>query len=294
MFLLFKFTICVLKMDRSLLSTFLEIMSAGSLLAAAERLHISQTAVTARLHSLEEQLGCRLFVRNRSGARLTPEGERFAPHARQLLIHWEQAQQALRDVDVERPRLAVGAETSLWNPLLSRWLAWMNRQPSACRLDARVDEAERLGEAVQQRQLDAALVHLPRYHSALQVELLLEETLLLVETPHRDGPLYLVDWGPGFAEQFEASLPHEREGASHCTLGPLALRAMLDGGGRGYFRQRVVAPYLHSGELHTVAGAPQFSYPIYLQYRREDDRPLLNEALAGLRQLAAEDAQWQL
>ena len=294
MFLLFKFTIYALKMDRSLLSTFLEIMSAGSLLAAAERLHISQTAVTARLHSLEEQLGCRLFVRNRSGARLTPEGERFAPHARQLLTSWEQAQQALREVDVERPKLAVGAETSLWNPLLSRWLAWLNGRPSACRLDARVDEAERLGEALQHRHLDAVLVHLPRYHSALQVELLLEETLLLVETPNRAGPLYLVDWGPGFAEQFEASLPHEREGASQCNLGPLALRAMLDGGGRGYFRQRVVAPYIRGGELRPVAGAPQFSYPIYLQYRQEDERPLLGDALQGLRQLAAEDAQWQL
>ena len=281
-------------MDRSLLSTFLEIMSAGSLLAAAERLHISQTAVTARLHSLEEQLGCRLFVRNRGGARLTPEGERFAPHARRLLTNWELAQQALRDVEGEPPRLAVGAETSLWNPLLSRWLAWLNEQPAACRLDAQVDDAESLGEAVQQRQLDAVLVHLPRYHTALQVELLLEERLLLVETPNREGPLYLVDWGPGFAEQFEASLPHGREVASRCNLGPLALRAMLDGGGRGYFRQRVVAPYLSSGELRLVTDAPQFSYPIYLQYRREDTRPLLQRALKGLRQLAAEDAQWQL
>ena len=281
-------------MDRSLLATFLEILSAGSLLAAAERLHISQTAVTARMHSLEEQLGCRLFVRNRGGARLTPEGERFAPHARQLLASWARAQQALRQEEADRPRLAVGAETSLWNPLLSRWLAWLRGQAPACQLDAQVEEAAGLGEALQQRQLDAVLVHLPRYHSALQVELLLEERLLLVETPGRDGPLYLVDWGPGFAEQFEASLPLGREGASRCNLGPLALRAMLDGGGRGYFRQRVVAPYVGSGELRAVADAPQFSYPIYLQYRRDDDRPLLHNALTGLRQLAAEDAQWQL
>ena len=43
-------------MDRTLLKTFMEIVSAGSLLAAAERLHISQTAVTVRLQRLEQQL----------------------------------------------------------------------------------------------------------------------------------------------------------------------------------------------------------------------------------------------
>ncbi|MCK9469626.1 MAG: LysR family transcriptional regulator, partial [Porticoccaceae bacterium] len=36
-------------------------------MAAAERLYVTQTAVTARIRNLEGQLGCRLFVRNRAG-----------------------------------------------------------------------------------------------------------------------------------------------------------------------------------------------------------------------------------
>ena len=54
--------------------TFLEIVRCGSFVGAAEHLHLTQAAITARVQSLESQLNCSLFVRNRSGARLTPDG----------------------------------------------------------------------------------------------------------------------------------------------------------------------------------------------------------------------------
>ena len=58
-------------MDISLARTFLEVLASGSFGAAAERLHLTQTAVSARIKALEDQLGRRLFVRNKAGARLT-------------------------------------------------------------------------------------------------------------------------------------------------------------------------------------------------------------------------------
>ncbi|MEG6666960.1 LysR family transcriptional regulator, partial [Pseudomonas aeruginosa] len=62
-------------MDIDLARTILEIARSGSFVAAAERQHLTQTADTARIHNLERQLGCQLFVRNRAGARLTADGE---------------------------------------------------------------------------------------------------------------------------------------------------------------------------------------------------------------------------
>ena len=62
-------------MDISLARTFLEIVRSGSLIAASEQLHVTQAAITARVQSLESQLNCTLFVRNRAGARLTADGE---------------------------------------------------------------------------------------------------------------------------------------------------------------------------------------------------------------------------
>ncbi|WP_130911574.1 LysR family transcriptional regulator, partial [Pseudomonas sp. Sample_9] len=64
-------------MDIDLARTFLEIVRHGSLAAAAQKLFVTQTAITARVQKLESQLGSTLFVRNRAGAKLTANGEAF-------------------------------------------------------------------------------------------------------------------------------------------------------------------------------------------------------------------------
>ena len=115
-------------MDIDLALTFLDITRSGSFIATAERLHITQTAVTARIHNLENQLGCRLFVRNRAGARLTADGERFVAYATQLVQTWEAAR---RDLPLPRgygELLTLGAETSLCNPLMLAWLQRLRQQ----------------------------------------------------------------------------------------------------------------------------------------------------------------------
>ncbi|HTO28821.1 MAG TPA: LysR family transcriptional regulator, partial [Devosia sp.] len=78
-------------MDITLAKTFLAITETGSFVTAAARLNVTQTAVSARVRALEEQLGRRLFVRNKSGARLTPAGERFVKHAINLIQVWDRA-----------------------------------------------------------------------------------------------------------------------------------------------------------------------------------------------------------
>lgn len=64
-------------MDISIARTFLEVVKTGSFVNAAANLNISQTAVSARIRVLEEQLDRPMFVRNKAGARLTPAGEQF-------------------------------------------------------------------------------------------------------------------------------------------------------------------------------------------------------------------------
>lgn len=63
------------------IEAFLTVQSIGSVTKAAELLYISQSSLSTRLRTLEQELGCSLFVRGK-GARammLTPEGERFCP-----------------------------------------------------------------------------------------------------------------------------------------------------------------------------------------------------------------------
>jgi DNA-binding transcriptional LysR family regulator len=57
---------------------------------AAERLFISQPALSKQIRMLERQLGAPLFDRGREGVRLTPVGEAL-PHARPLVLDYARA-----------------------------------------------------------------------------------------------------------------------------------------------------------------------------------------------------------
>jgi DNA-binding transcriptional LysR family regulator len=61
-------------MDTELARTFLAVATSGNFVAAASRLHVTQSTVSARIQNLEAALGRRLFLRGRSGATLTPAG----------------------------------------------------------------------------------------------------------------------------------------------------------------------------------------------------------------------------
>src|SRR3546814_804825 len=152
-------------MDIDLARTFLEIIRSGSFIATAERLHITQTAVTARIQNLENQLSCRLFVRNRAGARLTADGERFAAYARQLVQTWEAAR---RDLPLPRgygELLTLGAEVSLCNPLMLAWVQRLRQALPGHAVRLEVGSGEELQKKLDLGALDAARVHQPAYRS---------------------------------------------------------------------------------------------------------------------------------
>ncbi|MFE5322397.1 LysR family transcriptional regulator [Paenibacillus sp. NPDC056579] len=56
-----------------------------SLTKAAERLYITQPALTYRLHQMEKELGVPIIVKNSKGTKLTPEGEYLVEYARKML-----------------------------------------------------------------------------------------------------------------------------------------------------------------------------------------------------------------
>ena len=64
-------------MDWDDLRFFLAVAQAGSLSGAAQQLNVNTTTVLRRVGSLEDDLGARLFERERTGYRLTPAGDRL-------------------------------------------------------------------------------------------------------------------------------------------------------------------------------------------------------------------------
>jgi DNA-binding transcriptional LysR family regulator len=97
-------------MDIELAKTFLEIASTRSYVKAAERLHVAQTTVSARVRLLEQLLGRPLFIRNKAGAALTPAGEQFLRFAPAFVQFWQRARQQVAVPKGHRTMLTVGSE----------------------------------------------------------------------------------------------------------------------------------------------------------------------------------------
>jgi LysR family transcriptional regulator, flagellar master operon regulator len=279
-------------MDVGLAKTFLEIVAAGNFLRAAQRLHITQTAVSARVRSLESLLGRTLFIRNKSGASLTPAGEQFLRYAQTLVQVWERARHQVAVPPGRRALVTVGGELSLWDPLLLDWLIRMRHTAPELALRAEVGLPESLVNQVAEGTLDIAVVYAPQQKPGLKIELLVEEQLVLVTTslPERvqgSDDYVFVDWGQEFVARHNVAFPELAHAATFVGLGPLGLRYILEAGGSGYFRLNMVQPYLESGRLHLVVGAAAIAYPAYAVYSESGDERVLTAALAGLRHVAA-------
>ena len=84
-----------MKVNLEYLRVFLCAAQCGSLTGAAQKLMTSQPNVTRTLNRLEDQLECRLLVRDHHGVTLTPEGETLLAHVRIAFEHIESAERKL-------------------------------------------------------------------------------------------------------------------------------------------------------------------------------------------------------
>lgn len=276
-------------MDIDRARTFLEIVHTGSFLKAADRLHVTQTTVSARIRTLEEELGRQLFIRNRNGASLTAAGREFERFAQSFVQIWERARQQLKIPPGRLSVVALGGELSLWNPLLLDWLVWMKKQQPKIAVHAHVGMPDQLLEQLRTGVLDVAVLYAPKLLPGFKVELIEEEQLVLVRSAEGDAETldYVhVDWGPQFAAQGGFGRAAFAEPGILVGHGPLGLHYLLRAGGMGYFRKGAVTPHLQTGELELVEGAPEFTYPAYAVYpEAAEARADVQDALRGLKSI---------
>jgi LysR family transcriptional regulator, flagellar master operon regulator len=274
-------------MDINVARTFLEVVKTGSFVKAAANLNLTQTAVSARIRVLEENLDRKVFIRNKAGARLTPAGDQFFRFATSLVQVWDRARRAAAVAPGSETVVTIGAELSQWNPLMRDWLLWMRRDCPEIAISAYIDSAERLMGQVQEGSLDVAIVYAAPVRPGVVAELLFEERLVLVRTAPGDRPLgpddhVNIDWGEDFAASYHAAYPDIGSGVVSISYGPLALDYILARGGSGYFRMEAVRPFVEEGRLELVPESPEFSYSSYLVYSTRADQSVIARVRHGL------------
>jgi LysR family transcriptional regulator, chromosome initiation inhibitor len=96
------------------LSAFEAIVKQGTVHAAAQSIHLTQTAVTQRIKMLEQKLGITLFIRSRRGMTLTSEGEALHRYCQQVAELSGQLKADLHGLGTKNDiRIRIAAPTSI-------------------------------------------------------------------------------------------------------------------------------------------------------------------------------------
>jgi len=278
-------------MDIVLAQTFLAIAETGAFVEAADRLNVTQSTVSARVRTLEDLIGQRLFERSKAGATLTGAGQQFQRHASALVRVWEHARLDVALSEEHRDHLAVGSQLSFWDGFLLDWLASIREAQPDIAVSARLGSSPQLMEQLTEGTLDLAIMHRPAPRPGMVIEHLFEEELILVTSGNpkarRPGENYVfVNWGPEFQADHALAYPDLKRPGLHLDLGSLGVGYLLDKKASGYFPERVTRQLVADGALAPVARAPRFVYAAFAVYPEDRDESDFGRILESLRETA--------
>lgn len=178
------------------LTVFVAVAELGHFTRAAERIRLSQPALSKHLSNLERELGTALLDRRRGGATLTPAGEALLPLARRILNDVEAAKFEVHALEALRGgRVRLGTIPSLCTSLVADALHLFHDRYPAVRLLVEEDGSRALVGLLAQGELDLAVIHVPLLSGdpPLVTSTLLTEELVLATTVHDhslgDGPV---------------------------------------------------------------------------------------------------------
>ena len=279
------------QMDIALAKTFLMISETGSFKEAAERLNVTQSAISMRVKALEAALGRSLFERSKSGAKLTPAGEQFQRHASAIMRVWNHAQLEVSLADSHVDHIAVGAQLSLWEGFLLNWVLRLRHDVPQLAITGTFGSSTAMIERLIEGTLDIAVVYRAQARPGIEIEHVLDEELVLISserTPTRKpGASYVfVNWGEEFSADHAAAYPELSLTGLQLDLGVIGINYLLSTKASGYFPLRIARPLIESGDVTLVKRARRFVYPVFAAYPEDRDQESYQPVLASLRRVA--------
>ncbi|MBE9011064.1 LysR family transcriptional regulator [Pseudanabaenaceae cyanobacterium LEGE 13415] len=269
---------------------------------AADRLQMTQPALSKQIHSLESELGVLLFTRTKRTVQLTAAGQVFLEQAQQLLDHADRAVHlARRAARGEMGTLRLGFTTTATQTVLPAYLSKFRDRYPHVELTMQELSTEAQVQALHQHQIDLAFLHppidergltlyqiwtepfvvvLPKHHRLVQ-----QNAIDLRELAQEQFILHTRQEGPTLYRQFLElcqQLGFEpaivQEAASHTT------RICLAAAGQGVTFIPESIQTLVSAE---VVCKPIEPCPIQMEFaaawRRNDQTPVLEAFLAIVR-----------
>lgn len=169
-------------MDLQSLEAFVAISDHGSFSVAAEKLHLTQPAVSKRVRNLETQLGTALFDRERRSVHLTDAGKLLLPSAQRILQEVDNANRTMQNLSQQvGGRLSFATSHHIGLHRLPQLLSRFIEQHPEVEVDPHFVESELAYDAVLQRAVEFAFVTLlPRPPRAIDQYALWNDRLVYV------------------------------------------------------------------------------------------------------------------
>ena len=208
-------------MDTRQLAAFCAVVERKSFSHAAERLGVTQPAVSLQVRSLEKRLGQKLI--DRSGRRVEPTeaGRRLYRGAQRLLALETQLLEEIEGTNAGalRGTLEIGASTGPGGIVLSRLLCEFQRENPDVHVALSVFDTQTVIDRVAERELELGVVGASRRHRGVAFEPFFQDEVVLAVPPgHRfagktvglddlqDEPLILMQEGAGVRQMVEDAL----------------------------------------------------------------------------------------
>lgn len=186
-------------MELTALRQFVAIAEEGHITRAAQRLGVTQPALSAMVKKLESEVGAALLDRTGRGVELTAAGRVFFEHAQAAVRRADQAVASVRELEgLESGSIRVGGGATAVAHLLPRVVSAVRRAYPALRFYVREAGSRAVAEAVVSGELDLGIVTMPLQGPAaselMSVASIEDELLLIVPEGHRLSGLDRYAW----------------------------------------------------------------------------------------------------
>ena len=279
------------------LRAFLAVADLGSMRAAAQSLHLSQSALSRRIDKLEEALGVALFTRTTRKVELTAVGRAFVPKARSVLNELESALLGIRDV-AERlsGEVTLACVPSAVGYFLPAVIAEYHRRYPRIRIRVLDESSSEVLLAVTRGEADFGVTYIGTQEADIEFKPLVEEPFVLAcPKRHRLAKRESIRWselsgesyialaqGSGNRFLIDQAVGHMLERPrSFCEVNhvPALVSLVLAGVGVGVVPRMVLPPDGQAGLAAIPLSEPRISRTLGLISRRGKALPAAAQLL---------------
>jgi DNA-binding transcriptional LysR family regulator len=266
-------------LDVDALKTFLEVNRTRHFGQAADNLYLSQSAVSARIRMLEQEVGVPLFTRQRNNIQLTAAGQRLLQYAENILTTWHRAKQEIGTNDASQIPFTIGIMPSLWDILLQPWIGYMQETLPELILHAESNDPIALLRRIKEGTMDLAFCFdYPQSSDVEIVEVMQIPLVLVSSTPGLtveqalSKDYMLVDWGTSFANAHAHHFANMPAAHMRLAFGRMAKDLMLSHGGSAYLGEPMVQDEIRKKKLFRIKSAPTINRGAYAAYSRDNEK----------------------